>query len=95
MNKKATSILKSQSENSIFGFMNIQQKLLLLFSALMLLVCLSGFSVPDNKKEISSYTDHLPTELKIKMKAGETHHYSIYLNAGEFAQIKATQYNIV
>ena len=63
-------------------------------SALLLCISLWGFNVPDNKKEKLSYSDPVPTELKIKMKAGETHHYSISLNAGEFAQITAAQYNI-
>ena len=65
-----------------------------ILSALLLCISLWGFNVPDNKKEKLSYSDPVPTELKIKMKPGETHHYSIYLNAGEFAQIKAAQYNI-
>ena len=42
---------------------------------------------PD-KKNISE------TKLKIKLKGGETHLYSINLNAGEFVHIKATQYGI-
>ena len=42
-----------------------------------------------SKKEITA-----AAQLKIKMKAGETHHYSIYMDAGEFAHIKAVQYGI-
>lgn len=43
---------------------------------------------------ISDGKDNAATALRIKMKAGEAHHYSMYLNTGEFAHIKVAQYDL-
>ncbi|MEO5948578.1 MAG: tetratricopeptide repeat protein, partial [Chitinophagaceae bacterium] len=62
---------------------------------LLIFLCnLFGCSTANKTTGISEKKDNAATRLKIKMKSGETHHYSIYIEAGEFAHITAIQYNI-
>ena len=62
---------------------------------LIILLCNSfGCSTTNKVTGISEQKDNAVTILKIKLKAGDAHHYSIYLEAGEFVHIKAIQYNI-
>ncbi len=55
---------------------------------------LFGCSTVNKATKTSNKSDTEETRLKIKIKAGESHHYSIHLNAGEFAHIKVEQYGI-
>ena len=72
MNKKATCLLKSKREKNIFRVIQIKRIFLLPLPVLLLLISLLGYSIPGKLKNLSLYKEHLPTELKIKMKAGET-----------------------
>lgn len=64
------------------------------FCLILLLFNLFGCSSANKVTGISEKKNVIETELKIKLKSGETHHYSIYLKAGEFVHIKAEQYNM-
>ena len=68
MNKKATCLLKSRSEKSIFRLIQIKRFFLLPLPVLLLLISLLGYSIPGKLKNLSLYKEHLPTELKIKRR---------------------------
>ena len=75
-------------------FIKLSKDVVASFCIIIFLCNSFGCSNANKAIGISEKKDIAESVLKIKMKAGETHQYSIFLNAGEFAQIKAAQYNI-
>lgn len=64
------------------------------FCSIIFLCTWLSCSSANKIKQASYKNDIAENRLKIKMKAGETHRYSIYLNTGELAHIKVAQYNL-